>query len=174
LLVARLAWRIVNPSPPLELTRWGRLSQAAAKVGHYVLYALLLLVPFAGIMVQLKRGHRLPILGLAEFGPPWPADRATAGKIIRAHEFLANALLILAGLHALAALIHYYALRDRTLARMLPAVHHCLNVVRRRVQPLRTFAAAAAPARSMARSLITARNRTPRLASATARSAEWQ
>ena len=39
-------------------------------------------------------------------------------------------------------------------------------------QPLSALSAAAAPARSMARSLITARNFTPRLASAAARSAE--
>jgi cytochrome b561 len=36
------------------------------------------------------------------------------------HELLANALLILAGLHACAALIHHYVFRDRTLVRMLP------------------------------------------------------
>jgi hypothetical protein len=44
----------------------------------------------------------------------------------------------------------------------------------RQRQPLITFSAAAAPARSIDRSLDTARNLTPRLASAAARSAEWQ
>jgi cytochrome b561 len=36
------------------------------------------------------------------------------------HEILANALVMLAGLHAAAALIHHWVLRDRTLTRMLP------------------------------------------------------
>ena len=36
------------------------------------------------------------------------------------HELLANALLILAGIHAAAALIHHYVFGDRTLVRMLP------------------------------------------------------
>jgi len=36
------------------------------------------------------------------------------------HEVLANALVILAGLHALAALAHHWLLKDRTLLRMLP------------------------------------------------------
>jgi hypothetical protein len=36
------------------------------------------------------------------------------------HEVLADTLLILAGVHSCATLIHHYALRDRTLARRLP------------------------------------------------------
>ena len=33
---------------------------------------------------------------------------------------LANALVILAGLHAAAAIVHHWIFRDRTLVRMLP------------------------------------------------------
>ena len=36
------------------------------------------------------------------------------------HELAANAILIVAGLHAAAALFHHYILRDATLRRMLP------------------------------------------------------
>jgi cytochrome b561 len=36
------------------------------------------------------------------------------------HEYLANALVILAGLHAAAALTHHWIFHDRTLTRMLP------------------------------------------------------
>jgi cytochrome b561 len=36
------------------------------------------------------------------------------------HEYLANTLLILAGIHACAALMHHYIFRDRTLVRMVP------------------------------------------------------
>jgi cytochrome b561 len=36
------------------------------------------------------------------------------------HEVLAIAVLIVATLHAPAALIHHYVLHDRTLVRMLP------------------------------------------------------
>jgi cytochrome b561 len=37
------------------------------------------------------------------------------------HAWGAHTLLILAGLHALVALVHQYVLRDRLLERMLPA-----------------------------------------------------
>ena len=89
-------------------------------MSHWTLYALLVAVPFVGIVVNLMRGEALPIFGLWDVASPWPADRATARSALEAHELLANALLILAGIHACAALLHHYAFRDRTLARMLP------------------------------------------------------
>jgi cytochrome b561 len=119
-LIARLIWRIADPPPPLEPTRFGRALATASKLGHSMLYALLLAVPFVGIVVQLKRGNPLPIFGVWTFASPWPADRATAPSVLEVHELLANALLILAGLHAAAALVHHYVLRNRTLLRMLP------------------------------------------------------
>ena len=68
--------------------------------GHYALYALLLAVPIVGIVAQLKRGNALPIFGVWHLASPWPADRAAAHSVMEVHELLANALLILAALHA--------------------------------------------------------------------------
>jgi cytochrome b561 len=121
LLVIRLVWRFADPPPLPEKIRFGRLHEIAAKLSHYALYALLLAVPFVGIIVQLKRGNALPIFGVWNFTSPWPADRATARSALRAHEYLANALVLLAGVHAAAALMHHWLLRDRTLVRMLPS-----------------------------------------------------
>ena len=90
------------------------------KLSHFTLYALLLVVPFLGIIVQLKRGHALPVLGFWELQSPWPADRNIARTILGFHGWLADALLILAGVHAGAALVHHYVWRDSTLRRMLP------------------------------------------------------
>lgn len=120
LLVVRFAWRLANPPPPAEFTPLGSVLVVAAKLSHFMLYALLFAVPLLGIIVQLKRGHSLPLLGLWQFQSPWPADRVMARSILHVHHFLANALLILAGIHAGAALIHHYVWRDRTLVRMLP------------------------------------------------------
>lgn len=120
LLVVRLTWRIVNPPPPLEKTRFGRLHERAAMLSHFVLYGFLLAVPFVGIMVQLKRGGELPVFGLWEITSPWPVDRAVARNILKVHEYLANILVSLAGIHAAASLVHHWVFRDRTLVRMLP------------------------------------------------------
>jgi cytochrome b561 len=119
LAAARLCWRLADPPPPEESTV-GRWSERAARAMQYVMYALLIAVPIAGIAVQFARGHGLPVFGLFEIASPWAADRNFARDVREVHEMLANAFLILAGLHAAAALLHHYLLRDRTLARMLP------------------------------------------------------
>jgi len=119
-LVARLIWRFVNPPPPVEPTQFGRSLEIASRVSHWTLYALLVAVPFVGIVVTLKRGAALPIFGLWDVASPWPADRTTVRSALGAHEVLANAFLILAGIRDGAALLYHYAFRDRTLARMLP------------------------------------------------------
>ena len=98
----------------------GRPLEILARLNHYALYALLVAVPLLGVIVQLKRGNALPVFGLWEFVSPWPADRALSRTILRVHEYLADTLLILAGVHAVAALIHHYVFRGRTLSRMLP------------------------------------------------------
>ena len=120
LLVVRLAWNLFNPPPPAGPTTLGiwlvRLGQAA----HYLLYALLIAVPVAGIVLQFARGVAIPIFGLSEIASPWVKDRAFAGNVKETHEVLAHTLVIVAGVHAAAALFHHWVLRDRTLARMLP------------------------------------------------------
>jgi cytochrome b561 len=130
-LIVRLIWRMTNPPPPPEPTRFGWLQQAIAAFTHYVLYALLVAVPFMGILVQLKRGHALPLFGIWDLNSPWPVDRAMAKGLLQVHEYLADALLLLAGFHAAAALIHHYLFEDRTLLRMLPGVS---SPVRRRAK----------------------------------------
>ncbi len=119
LAAARLAWRVTDPPPP-EDKPLGRWSEWAARATHYVLYALLMAVPVAGVALQFARGHALPVFGLFEIASPWTADRGFAHDVKELHEVLANALLILVGLHAAAALVHHSVLHDRTLVRMLP------------------------------------------------------
>jgi cytochrome b561 len=87
---------------------------------HAALYALLLVVPILGLIVHLKRGHALPVFGFFEFSSPWPTDRPLARSILTVHYYLANTLIVLAGFHACAALVHHRLWRDRTLVRMLP------------------------------------------------------
>lgn len=120
LLVVRLAWRLIDPPPPPEETRFGRFQELAATLTHYVLYALLVAVPCLGVIVQLMRGNALPLFGIWDVMPPWHANRALARSVLKVHEYLADTLVALAGLHAAAALTHHWVLGDRTLVRMLP------------------------------------------------------
>jgi len=119
LAAVRLIWRATDPPPPEENAA-GRWSAWAARSTHYLLYALLVAVPVAGVALQFARGHALPVFGMFEIASPWVADRSFARNVKEVHETLANALVILVGLHAAAALAHHYFLHDRTLIRMLP------------------------------------------------------
>jgi cytochrome b561 len=123
LLVLRLVWRALDPSPPAILTpRFEPWLGLAAKAGHLLLYALLIAAPVLGIALQFARGQALPVFGLFEIASPWAQDRALFRQIIELHELAANALGVVALGHAAAALFHHFSLRDRTLARMLPGL----------------------------------------------------
>jgi cytochrome b561 len=120
LLVVRLLWRLADPPPPSEATVLDVWLDRAGRLAHYALYALLIAAPVAGIVLQFARGDALPLFGLSEIPSPWIANRALARSVKEVHELLANALGILACMHAAAALVHHWVFRDRTLVRMLP------------------------------------------------------
>ena len=120
LLMGRLGWRVASPPPPPLASPLDPWSGVAMLVVHVLIYALLLMVPLSGIVLQFARGQSLPLFGLYEFASPWVRDRALARSVKEVHELFAHALLILAVLHAVAALAHHYVLNDDTLRRMLP------------------------------------------------------
>ena len=123
-LIMRLAWRVAVPPPPPEPNEFGRwlgtFADPAARTAHYMLYALLIVVPVAGIIAQFARGEALPLFGLSAIPSPWLRDRAFAHNITEIHEVAAHALVIVAIFHAAAALIYYFVFQDNTLLRMLP------------------------------------------------------
>jgi cytochrome b561 len=120
LLMVRLGWRFSNLRPPLA-TVLGPWSDCLATLAHWLLYALMFAVPIAGIVLEFARGQPLPFFGLFEITSPWARDRVFTRSVKEVHELLADGLLILASLHAVAALAHHYVLRDATLLRMLPS-----------------------------------------------------
>ncbi len=108
MLLVRLFWRQINPPPPPEATPLGRLLEIAAKLSHFTLYGLLFAVPFLGMIVQLKRGHALPVFGIWQFRRRGRSIAISPEAFSGLHDWLADALLILAGIHAGAALVHHW------------------------------------------------------------------
>lgn len=120
---ALVAWRLLlrlrggAPALPAGMTP---LESAAAKTGHLLLYALLVAIPILGVLLTWYRGDALSFFGLFTIPSPVMPDRAMARSIKGLHSLCANGILIVAGLHALAALWHHYVRRDAVLRRMLP------------------------------------------------------
>lgn len=117
--VVRLAWRATHGEPVPEdgLPPWQTLS---AHIVHWLLYALLFIVPLLGWMDASRRGMPVALFGLEL--PKLLATRAPGwGWTGDVHGLLANYLMLaLVGLHAAAALYHHFVLRDGVLKRMLP------------------------------------------------------
>jgi cytochrome b561 len=119
LLALRIIWRFVEPPPP-ETGPAGSWADRAAKFAHILFYVLLIAAPAAGVVALFANGKPLPLFGLGEIASPWVKDKALEHSAKEVHEWLANGLIVLAALHASAALAHHFWLRDGVLKRMLP------------------------------------------------------
>lgn len=120
LLVIRLVWLMISRPPQNISFPFIQFSGFFARFAHITLYALLFGVIYTGIMLLFAKGQALPFFGIYEISSPWIMDRALAHSIKEIHEFIAHSLIILATLHAGAALVHHSVLKDETLKRMLP------------------------------------------------------
>jgi superoxide oxidase len=118
LTIPRLLARSFGGAPPLPDFGYPWLT-LAARVGHAVLYALLLAVPLAGWYSASRLGAPAWLFGIT-LPPLTHVVGTSAGLIGQLHQVGGNLILILAGLHAAIALYHQFVLRDHTLERMSP------------------------------------------------------
>lgn len=117
ILVGRLIWRHVGGRrlPPAETGFLGLV----AWLTHWVLYGLLAVALVAGMTNTWVRGDSF--FGLFRLASFAPGDRAMRQLVGSLHEVSTNLILIVAGLHAAAALFHHFIKRDGVLRRMLPS-----------------------------------------------------
>lgn len=118
LMLLRLGWRLVNPTPR-PVAAPGML-RTVARATHWAFYALLIAIPVSGWI--LSSASNLSVGWFRLF--TWPdlvgADQHLAGLAKEVHETLVAALLALVAVHAGAALMHHFVWRDEVLMRMLP------------------------------------------------------
>lgn len=115
----RLALRLFGTTPPIEppLNPW---MLRLAGLMHLALYGVMIGLPLLGWLMLNAAGKPVPFFGLEL--PALIAEHEAAAELLEeVHEAVGEASYFLIGLHAGAALIHHYILRDNTLARMLPA-----------------------------------------------------
>ena len=117
-IVARIIWRWLPGHQVTSIEAgWVRL---ASKATHYVLY--LLLIAEAGLGFTFRWGAGRPIAFFGTGIPPLIGQiaRPLRRELREFHEWIGWAIIVLALLHAAAALYHHYVLKDRVLVRMLP------------------------------------------------------
>jgi cytochrome b561 len=120
LTVFRLVWRVTGAQFPALPASMTPLHQLGARLSEYGLYALLLIQPATGVAQTILRGRPFEVFAWSI--PPLVAKNVGLAGIFRAaHEIGAWCLFALAGLHAAAALVHHFILRDDVLEAMAPA-----------------------------------------------------
>jgi cytochrome b561 len=118
IVLVRVAWRMIDPAPKgPPMAAWMRLSSGAV---HLALYGLLVAIPAVGVLGAWLDGHPLTLLGAGSVGPPTTGGHELGEFFGEVHETLGNAIVLIAGLHAAAALFHHFVLRDDVLTAMLP------------------------------------------------------
>ncbi|MFS2140471.1 cytochrome b [Duganella sp. Dugasp56] len=128
LVVPRLLWRIWSPAP--DPVPGSRMEHQMARLAHWGLYLLMIMMPVTGYMntndptnfgvfvVPAFKDTSLYHWIAAEFALSWK-DVETPMEAV--HRFLGHWVAwVVVALHASAALFHHFARRDDTLTRMLP------------------------------------------------------
>ncbi len=132
-VLARVAWRLGHPPPPLP-AGLPAYERRAAGGTHLLLYVLMLFLPLTGWAMVSASPFNIPtvLFGVV----PWPhlpvvstlAHKAPVEAAFKAiHTYAAWALIALLALHTGAALRHHFVLRDGVLARMLPTVSRAVS-----------------------------------------------
>ncbi len=113
--ITRAFWRLGRGRhlPPAD----SGVLALAAKAAHYGLYALVAATLGLGLVLAVARGDNM--LNLFHVPKLIDADKALRGMLGEWHGTAANGILILAALHAAAALYHHFVLKDGVLRRML-------------------------------------------------------
>ena len=113
-MVARILWRLRSGRrlPPSNTGIIGELEKWA----HLLLYAGLGAVLLLGLSNAWIRGDSL--FGLVKIHAPEGALHALKPTVETAHRYAAHGLMVLAALHAVAALYHHFVIRDGVLGRM--------------------------------------------------------
>jgi cytochrome b561 len=78
----------------------------------------MLAIPVVGWLMSSAKGYTVNYFGLFELPDLVDKDKVLGHQLKEIHELLANGLMVLVGLHIMAALKHQFIDRDGLLGRM--------------------------------------------------------
>jgi cytochrome b561 len=114
----RVGYRMLRgfPAPAADMSA-GQL--LLSRVVHYLLLAMIIIMPASGFCKSLFAGRTIDMFGLFTIGTPDTKNEAIAGIASSIHLFAGVAITVILVLHIAGALKHHFVDRDRTLIRML-------------------------------------------------------
>lgn len=116
LALFRVVWHLFSP-PPAPVGPMPDWQRRAARWGHRLLYAFMLLIPLSGWVASAATGPDVLV-----FGIPLPRIAPTSATIeatgFALHAWLSIGFACLLGLHIAAALYHQFRLGDGSIRRV--------------------------------------------------------
>jgi cytochrome b561 len=119
LVVLRLAWRSANPPPPLPASV-SPVQARLARLNHWLLYLVLVLMPVTGYLSVTAGGYPLSFFGLFDVPRLVAKGKSLAHLTEATHLALQYVIYALVVLHVAAALHHRWVKHDGVLRRMWP------------------------------------------------------
>jgi cytochrome b561 len=118
-ILVRISWRLTHSPPPLPVSvpRWQR---QAAVATHYLLYALMLVMPLSGYLASNFSKFGIVFFNVYKWAPWGVESKLLYAFFNQTHIVSSWLLLALVLLHVLAALKHLLVDRDTVFYRMLP------------------------------------------------------
>lgn len=118
LALLRLAWRVGHALPALveTLPEWQKV---IARLVHLCLYALMFALPVTGWLMSSAAGFPVSFLGLFDLPDFISQNDYFFQAFAQVHKWLGYGLIALTVVHAGAALMHHFMLKDETLKKML-------------------------------------------------------
>jgi cytochrome b561 len=116
--VARFVWRLTHPAPPPPADLAPAL-RFVSRATHFLLYAVLILLPLMGWANAAARGWDVRLFGVIPLPRLVPMGSMLGRQMGNIHGTTAIVFLVLIGLHVGGALYHAVILRDRTVQRMI-------------------------------------------------------
>ena len=117
LMMMRISKRFIFKHEQPKLHRLSKVA-TAAKLTHYCMYLLMVLVPLTGYLSAYF--HQLPVQLFGSIAINGNANIEAFSMVRALHSTFIITLMILVSMHVIAALMHKFILRDNVLSSMRP------------------------------------------------------
>jgi cytochrome b561 len=122
LLLFRLCWKMLNPRT-LPADEGPEILHKLAELVHWMLHLTLIVVIASGYLISTANGRGIDVYDWFTVPAILPAIEHMEDYAGQVHYLVAIAMMVLVGVHALAALKHHFIDHDATLVRMLGSKH---------------------------------------------------